>query len=187
MADMQALLKEYEERMKKTIAATSQELAGLRTGRASTALVDNIKVEMYGSFMPLKQLANFSVPEARTIEIRAYDKASCAAIEKAISASDLKLTPNRNGDVIRLILPPLNEERREELVKIARKQTEDGRVSVRNLRHELNNKLKSAKEKGEMSEDELKKLNAQSQKLTDLHIAKLDENLAGKEKEIRTV
>jgi len=187
MADMQAMVKDYEERMKKTVAATQQELAGLRTGRASTALVDNIKVEMYGSFMPLKQLANFSVPEARTIEIRPYDKASCAAIEKAISASDLKLTPNRNGDVIRLILPPLNEERREELVKIAKKQTEDGRVSVRNLRHELNNKLKAAKEKGEVAEDELKKLTAQSQKLTDTYIAKLDDNLAGKEKEIRTI
>jgi len=187
MADMQAVVREYEERMKKTIGATSQELAGLRTGRASTALVDNIKVEMYGSMMPLKQLANFSIPEARTIEIRPYDKASCAAIEKAISASDLKLTPNRNGDVIRLMLPPLNEERREELVKIAKKQTEDGRVSVRNIRHELNNKLKAAKEKGEVSEDELKKLTAQSQKLTDIYIAKLDEYLAAKEKEIRTV
>lgn len=187
MADMSALMKDFEERMKKTTAATSQELAGLRTGRASTALVDNIKVEMYGSFMPLKQLANFSIPEARTIEIRPWDKASAAAIEKAISQSDLKLTPNRNGDVIRLNLPPLNEERREELVKIARKQTEDGRVSVRNIRHELNNKLKASKEKGELSEDEFKKLTGQSQKMTDLYIAKLDESLAGKEKEIRTV
>ena len=187
MADISALLKDYEERMKKTVGATSQELAGLRTGRASTALVDNIKVEMYGAFMPLKQMANFSIPEARTIEIRPWDKASAGAIEKAISQSDLKLTPNRNGDVIRLNLPPLNEERREELVKIARKQTEDGRVSVRNLRHELNNKLKASKEKDGLSEDEFKKLTAQSQKMTDLYIAKLDESLAGKEKEIRTV
>jgi len=187
MADMQALMREFDEKMKKTIAVFQQELAGLRTGRASTALVDNIKVDMYGTLMPLKQLANFSVPEARTIEIRPWDKASAPAIEKAISASDLKLTPQRQGDVIRLILPPLNEERRGELVKVAKKNAEDGRVAIRNLRHELNNKLKASKDKGEASEDELKKLTAQSQKMTDGHIAKIDETLAAKEKEIRTI
>lgn len=187
MADAAGTIKEFDEKMKKTVGVVQQDLAALRTGRASSALVENIKVDMYGSMMPLKQLASVSVPEARTIEIRPWDKGSAQAIEKAISVSELKLTPQRSGDVIRLNLPQLTEDRRNELVKVAKKATEDGRVAIRNLRHEINNKLKALKASGGMSEDELTRLTQQSQKMTDAYIAQLDATLAAKEKEIKTV
>jgi len=187
MADAPGTIREFDEKMKKSVGVVGQELAALRTGRASAALVENIRVEVYGSAMPLKQLASVSVPEARTIEIRPWDKANAVAIEKAISSSDLKLTPQRQGDMVRLVLPQLTGERRNDLAKVAKKMAEDGRVAIRNLRHELNNRLKAVKDQGGVSEDEFRRLTQQSQKMTDAFIARIDENLATKEKEILTV
>lgn len=186
MAGSDNLVKECEEKMKKSVSLIQQELAGIRTGRASAGLVEYLKVDYYGSLVPLKQIASVSVPDAKTIEIRPWDKNASAPIEKAISGSDLKLTPQRQGEVIRLNLPPLTEERRSEFLKLAKKMTEDGRVVIRNIRHETNNKLKTAKDEG-VSDDDLRKLNAAVQKLTDSYIAKVDELLAGKEREIRTI
>jgi len=186
MAGADNLVKECEEKMKRSVSLIQQELAGIRTGRASAGLVEHLKVDYYGNLTPLKQMASVSVPDAKTIEIRPWDKNAGAAIEKAISTSDLKLAPQRQGDVIRLNLPPLTEERRGEFLKLAKKVTEDGRVAIRNVRHETNNKLKAAKDQG-LSDDDLRKLTGAVQKLTDTYIAKVDELLAGKEREIRTI
>jgi ribosome recycling factor len=137
--------------------------------------------------MPLKQLAAIGTPDAKTVEIRPWDKGSIAAVEKAISQSDLKLTTQRQGEVIRLIIPPLTAERRQELVKVAKRMTEEGRVAIRNVRQETNNKLKAERDAKNISEDEHRKLTSQVQKLTDQAIAKMDELLARKEQEISTV
>lgn len=187
MADGESILKDGEEKMKKTLAVTQNDLAGLRTGRASGGLVENIKVDYYGQAMPLKQLANIGTPDAKTIEIRPWDKNAFQPIEKAIAMSDLKLTPNRQGDAIRLNIPPLTQERRQELAKVAKKAAEDGKVSVRGVRQVINTALKAAKDDHDLSEDELKRATAAVQKLTDTYIARIDELLARKEQEITTV
>lgn len=181
------IVHEGDEKMKKTFGVVQQELSGLRTGRASPALVENLKADYYGAHTPLKQLAVVSVPDAKTIEIRPWDKNAFAPIEKAISASEIKLTPQRQGDVIRLTIPPLTQERRLEMTKLAKKIAEEGRVAVRNVRQETNNKLKAAKDAKTLSEDELRKFNAAVQKLTDQTIARIDEFLAAKEREIVTI
>ncbi|MEK7766392.1 MAG: ribosome recycling factor [bacterium] len=173
--------------MKKTLGVTHQELSGLRTGRAAAGLVENIKADYYGTMTPLKQLAAIGVPDAKTLEIRPWDKNAFAPIEKAIAASDLKLTPQRQGDLIRLNIPPLTQERRLEMTKIAKRIAEEGRVAVRNVRQETNSKLKAAKEAKALSEDDLRKYTQAVQKLTDQHIAKIDESLAHKEREIVTI
>lgn len=187
MASGDAILKDGEEKMKKSLGVTQNDLAGLRTGRASAGLVEHVKVDYYGQAMPLKQLANIGTPDAKTIEIRPWDKNAFQPIEKAIATSDLKLTPHRQGDAIRLNIPPLTQERRQELVKVAKKACEEGKVSVRNVRQETNSRLKAAKDDKTLSEDELKRHTATVQKLTDQYIAKLDELLARKEQEITTV
>jgi ribosome recycling factor len=183
----EAILKDGDEKMKKSVGATQADLGGLRTGRASPGLVEHVRVDYYGQHLPLKQLAAVGVADAKTIEIRPWDKNAIQPIEKAIASSDLKLAPQRNGDVIRLVIPPLTQERRQELVKLARKTAEEGRIAIRNVRQELNNRLKAAKDRKEISEDELRRLTAQVQKLTDQAIAKVDELLAAKEREITTV
>jgi ribosome recycling factor len=187
MAGGDAIVHDGDEKMKKTFAVFQADLGGLRTGRASPGLVEHIKVDYYGQVMPLKQLANIGVPDAKTIEIRPWDKNAIQPIEKAFATSDLKLTPQRQGEVIRLNIPPLTQDRRLELVKVAKKTGEEGKVSIRNVRQETNNKLKAAKDDKQVSEDELKRFNAQVQKLTDQYIAKIDETLAKKEAEITTV
>jgi ribosome recycling factor len=187
MAGGEAILKEGEEKMKKSADVTATSLSGLRTGRANPGLVENMKVDYYGQHMPLKQLANVGVPDSKTIEIRPWDKNAIGPIEKAISTSDLKLTPQRQGDTIRLVIPPLTQERRLDLIKLAKKVTEEGKVAVRSVRQETNNKLKAAKDDKQVSEDELKRFTAAVQKSTDMTIAKLDEFLARKEQEITTV
>ena len=181
------LVREGDEKMKKSVGAMQASLAGIRTGRASIALVENMKVDYYGTQTVMKQLAALGVPDAKTIEIRPWDKNAIQPIEKAISSSDLKLAPQRQGEVIRLNIPPLTQERRIELGKLAKKLAEEGKVAVRNVRQETNGKLKSAKHQKGMSEDDFRRLTAQVQKLTDQHIAKIDELLAIKEKEIITV
>ncbi len=187
MAETDAILREAEEKMKKTLGVTQQEFSGLRTGRASAALVENLKVDYYGSVVPLKQIAAIGVSDAKTIEIRPWDKNAIQPIEKAISSSELKLSPQRQGDVIRLIIPPLTEERRQELIKVCRKLAEEGRVAIRNVRQEANGKLKARKDKKEISEDDLRKLSAQVQKLTDATIARIDEAIGKKTSEISTI
>lgn len=187
MAGGEAILKDGDEKMKKSIEVTMASLSGIRTGRANPGLVESMKVDYYGQHMPLKQLANIGVPDSKTIEIRPWDKNGIAPIEKAIATSDLRLTPQRQGETIRLVIPPLTQERRLELIKLAKKVTEEGKVAVRNVRQETNNKLKAAKDDKQISEDELKRFTASVQKSTDTSIAKLDEFLIRKEQEITTV
>ncbi len=181
------LVRDYDGKMKKSLGVVQQELAGLRTGRASAALVENVKVDYYGTTMPVKQLASIGIPDAKTVEIRPWDKNALQPLEKALASSDLKLAPQRQGDLIRLIIPPLTQERRSELVKVAKRVAEEGRVAIRNLRHELNNRLKAAKDGEGLSEDDFRKFTAQAQRLTDVSIAKIDELLSTKEKEITTI
>ena len=160
------IIKETEERMKKCIADTKNEFNALKTGRATPALLDKIQVNYYGTPTPVNQLANINVPEARLLVIQPWDKSSIPEIEKAIMKSDLGINPSSDGEVIRLAIPQLTEERRFELVKVIKKKAEDGRVAVRNVRREANDDIKSAQKEGLISEDELKSAQDTVQKLT---------------------
>ncbi len=180
---MQNLKAKAEERMKKTIAALEEEFKLLRTGRASAALFDRVKVEYYGTPTPLNQLANISIPEARLIVIQPFDKNVIGDVEKAIQASELGLNPSNDGKVIRISIPPLNEERRKELVKQAKNMAENSRVSIRNIRRDANDQIKN----GDFPEDEQKKGTDDIQKLTDKYVEKIGEVLSAKEKEIMEV
>lgn len=184
---IQQLQAKTEEEMKKCLEKCQGELSALRTGRANPQLLDSIKVEYYGTMVPLRQIAALSVPEPRTLEIRPWDPSSLEAIEKAIQKSDLGVNPSSDKEHIRLNFPALNEERRKEMVKVVRKIAEDFRVAVRNERRGALEKLKKAEKAKEISEDDLKSLEDRIQKLTDLYVEKLDEMLASKEKEILSV
>jgi ribosome recycling factor len=173
-----------EERMKKTLASLKEGFASLRTGRASASLFDKIRVDYYGEKSPLNQVANISIPEARLIVIQPWDKNLIAEIEKAIRSSELSLNPSNDGKVIRINIPPLTEERRKELVKLAKAQAEQGRVAVRNIRRDGNEELKKFLKDGELTEDEESKYGEELQKLTDGYISKLNQALEEKEKEI---
>ncbi len=177
-------LDEAKEQMEKALAALGREFKRVRTGRASLSLLDGITADYYGAQTPLNQMASLSVPEARLIMIQPWDPQSCEAIEKAILASDLGLTPNNDGKVVRIAIPPLTEERRKELVKVVRKMGEEGKVRVRNARRDANEMLKELKKEGEVSEDDAYRAQDEVQKLTDQYVAKVDELLAEKEKEI---
>jgi len=181
------LYKQAEEKMKKAVEATERELHSLRTGRASTALVENIAVPAYGTESPLKQVATITTPDARTIQIQPWDRNILAAIEKAILAANLGLTPNNDGRVIRLNIPPLTEERRKELVKMARKIAEDGRVAIRNIRRHINDEIKATEKRHEISEDDRQRALNEVQKYTDKYIEQIDKILEAKEKEIMEV
>ena len=183
----QSLLSQTEEKMKKTVEAHKKELATIRSGRASSALLDKIIVNAYGSDMPLKQLGGISTPEPRLLVIQPFDKSTIPAIEKAILKSDLGLIPSVDGALIRLSIPQLTEERRKELVKIVKKKIEEGKVALRNLRREANEDLKEMEKKGEISEDETKRLQEQIQKMTDHYSKELDTAFSSKEKEIMEV
>ena len=171
--------------MAKAEEALHKEFAGLRTGRATTALLDGIMVEAYGSVVPLNQVGNVSVPDARTLSISVWDKSLIRSVEKAITEANLGLNPMNDGQLIRLPIPPLSEERRLEIVKIAGRYTEEVRVSVRNYRREALDALKAIKDS--LSEDDYKRYEKEIQDLTDKTIAKLDENLKAKEAEIKQV
>jgi ribosome recycling factor len=181
------ILEETGERMKKSLSAFKRELAGIRTGRATTALLDSIRVETYGQSMPLNQVASVSVPESRLILVQPWDRTIVADVEKAIHKSDLGLVPNTDGNVIRLAIPPLTEERRQDLVKIVRKQAEEARVSVRNIRRDSNDVLKKAQKDGTVSEDESHKAMDEVQELTDKYVKEIDGVLKTKEAEIMEV
>jgi len=181
------VLHEIEEKMKKSIASLEKELGGLRAGRATPALLDKITVEYYGVPSPIHQVASVSIPEPRTILIQPWDKSLIKQIEKAILKSDLGIMPMSDGIVIRLTIPPLTQERRSELVKVARKKAEEGRIAVRNLRRDGNDMVKALEKGGDISEDHAKKGQDDVQKLTDRYIKEADEVLAAKEAEIMEV
>lgn len=178
---------DLEKRMKGAEDSFSNNLAGLRTGRASTGLVENLNVEVYGSMMPLNQVASVNIPESRTISISVWDAGNVAAVEKSIQSSELGLSPNTEGNIIRLSLPDLTEERRKELVKVAGNYAEQARVAVRNVRRDGMETIKKEEKDGEISEDEQHAYSDDIQKITDVSIKNIDEQLAEKEKEIMTV
>ena len=181
------ILKDTEERMKRVLSGLKSEFATIRTGRASTALLDKIYVDYYGTPTPINQVASLSVPEPKMIVIQPWDMKVLGAIEKAILKSDLGLTPNNDGKVIRLILPDLTAERRKELVKLSSKKAEEARVAVRNIRREFNDRLKKQEKNHEISEDDMKRAQEEIQKLTDKYIEEIDKALEQKEKDIMEV
>ena len=180
-------LKDAENKMQKCVEATRSEFASIRTGRATPALLDRLHVEAYGAAVPLKQVASVSVPDSRSLVITAFDRNTVGDIRKAIEKSDLGLTPNVDGNAIRLVIPPLNEERRKELVKVVKKKAEDGKVAVRNVRHKIHDDLKSQLKDHKITEDDSKRLQDQLQKLTDKFVKDIDSLVTTKEKEILEV
>jgi ribosome recycling factor len=181
------LLQDARERMAKSVESTRHEFGSVRTGRASPALLDRISVDYYGAITPLKQLATVSAPEARLLTIQPYDKTSIKAIERAIQESDIGLTPSNDGNVIRLVVPELTEERRRQLVKVVRHIAEEGRVAIRNVRRDVMHDLRELKEAGEAGEDDEHRAEVELQKVTDSRVAELDELLQHKEAEILEV
>jgi ribosome recycling factor len=181
---IEQLLQDARQRMGKSIESTKHELATVRTGRASPHLLDRVNVDYYGAQTPLKQIATVNATEARLLTITPYDKSSIKAIEKSILESDLGLTPSNDGNVIRLTIPELTEERRKELVKVVHQLAEEGRVAVRNIRRDCMHHLRDVRKSGEAGEDEERRAEAELQKLTDGCVKDIDELLKGKEEEI---
>jgi ribosome recycling factor len=180
-------LKSVEQKMKNSVNLFRADLATIRTGHASPALVEHIKVEYAGVPTPLNQLAGISAPEAGLLVIQPWDKSCLHNIEKAISKSELGLNPSNDGNIIRIAIPPLSEERRQELIKVVRKRVEERRVAVRNLRHEVINNLKKMEKEKEISQDEQKRSQDQLQKLTDAFIVEVEKLGTDKEKELMEV
>lgn len=185
--DIDEKLLDTEDRMEKAAMALDREFAKLRTGRASTGLVDGIKADYYGAQTPINQMASVAVPDSRTLTIQPWDKGGLGAIEKAILKSDLGLTPVNDGKIIRISIPPLTEERRKDLVKVSRKYGEDAKIAVRNVRRDINDSLKRAEKNSEITEDELKRASDEVQKLTDKYVNAIDAKCALKEKEIMEI
>jgi ribosome recycling factor len=181
------ILLEAEEKMMKTEEVVLRDFSGVRTSKASPALVENIQAEVYGSMMRIRELAGISTPEPRMLVIQPWDAGSLHAIEKAIQKANIGMNPTVQGKLIRLILPELSEERRTEFVKLAKKMTEDGRVSIRHIRRDAMDALKKEKADGKIPEDDEKNAEKELQKLTDTYIGKIETHLAHKEKEIMTV
>jgi ribosome recycling factor len=184
MSAFQMIHAEASQRMQKTLDALKKDLARIRTGRASPALLDGVTVDYYGSPMPINQVANISIPDARLIVIQPWEKSMLGPIEKAIHASELGLNPQNDGNLLRLPIPPLSEERRGELFKSCRKIGEESKVAIRNVRRDANEKVKKAEKEKQITQDELKKGLDEMQKLTDKSIKQVDDLLAVKEKEI---
>ena len=185
--DKDTIMLDAEERMEKALVALDRDFGKLRTGRATTALVDSIKVDYYGTPTPVSQMSSVSVPDSRTLAIQPWDKGGMALIEKAILKSDLGLTPVNDGKVIRISIPPLTEERRKDLSKVAKKYSEDGKVALRNIRRDANEGLKKLEKDKVLTEDDLKKATEEVQKLTDKFVALVDKKLQAKEKEIMDI
>lgn len=181
------ICKDTQAKMEKTVAAIKQDLAKIRTGRAHPSLLDHIRVSYYGSEVPLGQVANVTTEDARTLAITPWERDMIAVIEKAIMESDLGINPMTAGNVIRVPIPPLTEERRKELIKVARHEAEQGRISIRNLRREANAELKEALKEKLISEDEERKGEERIQKLTDQYISQIDHLLAEKEKDLLSI
>lgn len=181
------IIKDAEERMKKSLDVFRHDLAGMKAGRATPALLDKIRVEAYGSPVPVNNVANIEVPDSRTIVIKPWDRSMLKALEKAILTSDLGLNPNSDGIVIRLVIPPMTEDRRKEMVKVVNKRTEEERVVLRNIRRDANDAVKKAEKEKSISEDEAKRAQDEIQKLTDKFVKEADQVMAQKEKEIMEV
>ena len=184
---VESSLAEGAEKMQKAIAHLKEDLAGIRTGRASASVLNRVTVEYYGAPVPLNQLASISVPEPRLLMITPFDKTSVPAVEKAIQSSDIGLTPSNDGNVIRLAFPPLTEERRKELVKTVHHRAEEGRVAVRNVRRHAKEELEKLERESTISEDDLKRAEKELQKLTDQSVAEIDEIQRHKEQELMEV
>ncbi len=178
------LIKEAEQKMDKSVESLQQELSGFRTGRATPNLLDIVHVDAYGSKMKINQLGNVTVPDSHLIVIDLWDKSLIGAVEKAIMASPLGVNPSNDGRLIRIPIPPLSEERRKELTKVANKMAEEARVAVRNIRRHILETLKKEQKDGKITEDDLHRLSDEVQKLTDKHIEKIDQVLKAKEKDI---
>ena len=185
--DKDTIMLDAEERMEKALVALDRDFGKLRTGRATTALVDSIKVDYYGTPTPISQMSSVSVPDSRTLAIQPWDKGGMALIEKAILKSDLGLTPVNDGKVIRISIPPLTEERRKDLSKVAKKYSEEGKVALRNIRRDANEGLKKLEKDKVLTEDDLKKATEEVQKLTDKFVVLVDKKLQAKEKEIMDI
>ena len=180
-------LASYRSRMDKAVAARKEEFSGLRTGRANSGLLDPVQVEAYGSVSPLNAVAAISVPEPRMITVNVWDKGMVVSVEKAIRAAGLGLNPVVDGQTLRIPIPPLTEERRKDLVKLAGKYAEQQKIAVRNVRRDANDDLKKAEKAGDISQDDQKKMEAEVQKDTDAAIKRIDETLKTKEAEIMQV
>ncbi|HLH66292.1 MAG TPA: ribosome recycling factor [Solirubrobacteraceae bacterium] len=181
------LLADGAERMAKSVEAIRHEFASVRTGRASPSLLDRIVVDYYGTSTPLRQLATITAPEARLLTVTPYDRSSIKAIERAILESDIGLTPGNDGNVIRLVVPELTEERRRQLVRVVRHIAEEGRVAIRNIRRDVMHDLRELRDAGEAGSDDEHRAEVELQRLTDAHVAELDELLKHKEAEILEV
>ena len=184
---VQDVFSQAEEKMKKAVAAIKSEFAGVRTGRASAAIFDRIMVDYYGTKTPLKQISSISTPEAQLAIIQPWDKNAISAIEKAIMSSDLGVTPSNDGNVIRVPFPPLSEERRKDFVKLVKKMAEEGKVAIRNVRHEARDDLKDLEDEKMISEDERKRAEKKIDELTEKYVKEIDALLQHKEKEIMEV
>jgi ribosome recycling factor len=181
------VLSDSESRMKKTVEAVERELAAIRTGHAHVGLIDHVMVEYFGSMLPVNQMATVAAPEARLLTIQPWDRNAMTAIEKALQKSDLGLTPSNDGQIIRLAIPPLTEQRRKDLVKVVHSRVEDGRVAVRNVRRDGIDHVKKLVQSKEASEDDQRRAQEQLQKLTDRYIAAIDERGKDKEAELSVV
>ncbi len=180
-------LADVEAQMQKSVESTQRSFNTIRTGRANASILDRVMVDYYGAETPLKSLANISTPDSTTLQIDPFDKGSLSQLEKAISLSDVGLTPNNDGRVIRINIPPLTSERRKEFVKMASKYAEEGKVAIRNIRRDAIDSVRKQEKSSEISEDEARDLQDQIQKLTDKYTTRIDEVLAAKEKDIMTV
>jgi ribosome recycling factor len=184
---VETALADGRDRMQKAIGHLKEEMGSIRTGRASPTLLARITIDYYGATVPLQQLAGITVPEPRTLMVQPFDKGSIQAIEKALQASDLGVTPSNDGQVIRLNIPQLTEERRKELIKVVHNRAEEGRVAVRNVRRHHKDELEKLEKDHTISEDDLKRAEKELQKLTDQYVAEVDEILAHKEQELKEI
>lgn len=184
---MHKIIKDSEIRMRKSIEAFKTEIAKLRTGRANPSILDHIRIDYYGSEMPINQVANVTVSDARTLSITPWEKKTVGLIEKAILNSDLGLNPTTTGDIIRVPMPALNEERRKELIKVVRTEAETARVSVRNVRRDANNELKDLLKAKQITEDEERRLGEETQKLTNRFVAEIDQLTTAKEADLMAI
>lgn len=180
-------LADVEDHMQKAVESAQRSFNTIRTGRANASILDRVQVEYYGVPTPLKSLANINTPDSSTITVQPFDRGSLSLIERSISLSDVGLTPNNDGSIIRLNIPPLTNDRRKEFVKMAAKYAEEGKVSVRNIRRDAVDSIRKQEKNSELAEDEARDLQDKVQKLTDKYVAKVDEVLAEKEKDIMTV
>ncbi|GAB5045762.1 ribosome recycling factor [Thermodesulfovibrio sp. TK110] len=184
---MQEFKKKANEKMNQAVEVFKKDLSTFRTGRASLSILDNIKVDYYGSMVPLNQVATLGIPEPRMITIQPWEQRMLAEIERAIMKSDLGLTPINDGKIIKIVIPPLTEERRKQLVKVVRKRAEEARVAIRNIRRDIIEEIKKAEKEKKLSEDDSRRLQEEIQKITNSFIEKVDKALEQKEKEIMEV